>query len=241
MSLSKKIIETERDNSGSMAKNRLSFQISYVVKLIMDFYGSDFILLMDYIEDIAVITNPENPDSIRLYQVKTKGGVGNLTLHYVIQDKWFQKLYKNAMQYGEHLLEGNLVCNADIIEDSKILFSNEKNILTDSSNSDVASKLIKAIAEDQKVSEGEIDLAKFFVIRSEISTKSHKEDIMGKFETFLLSKKPDIQVDMARAVYNTIYTLLDEQLNCELSGSNTDMSEIIRKKGVISHDIVSLL
>ncbi len=42
------------------------------MQLIMEFYSLDFLVLMDYIEDIAVIDNPDNPSSIHLYQIKTK-------------------------------------------------------------------------------------------------------------------------------------------------------------------------
>lgn len=70
MSLSDIISGTHKEIAGSRTKNRLTVQISYAIQLIIDFYSTDFLIMMDYIEDVSVISDPDNPSAIHLYQVK---------------------------------------------------------------------------------------------------------------------------------------------------------------------------
>lgn len=106
MSLSDIISGTHKEIAGSRTKNRLTVQISYAIQLIMEFYSTDFLIMMDYIEDVSVISDPDAPSAIHLYQVKTKSSDKQYLMSAVIGDKWFQKLYANAQKYGEHVSAG---------------------------------------------------------------------------------------------------------------------------------------
>ena len=48
MSLKDRISESQKEIAGSRTKNRLTVQISYAIQLIMDFYSTDFLVMMDY-------------------------------------------------------------------------------------------------------------------------------------------------------------------------------------------------
>ncbi|MFR1123046.1 MAG: dsDNA nuclease domain-containing protein [[Clostridium] symbiosum] len=115
MSLDGIIANTNKEIAGSRTKNRLTVQISYAIQLIMDFYPTDFLIMMDYIEDVAVISDPTQPSAIHLYQVKTKSSDKQYMLSAVIRDKWFQKLYANAQKYEHYLGSASIVCNTDIV------------------------------------------------------------------------------------------------------------------------------
>ena len=115
MSLDGIIANTNKEIAGSRTKNRLTVQISYAIQLIMDFYPTDFLIMMDYIEDVAVISDPAQPSAIHLYQVKTKSSDKQYMLSAVIRDKWFQKLYANAQKYEHYLGSASIVCNTDIV------------------------------------------------------------------------------------------------------------------------------
>lgn len=94
MSLSEIISKTNKEIVGSRTKNRLTVQISYAIQLIMDFYTIDFLVMMDYIEDVAVICDPTHPSAIHLYQIKTKSSDKQYLLTTVISDEWFQNFIK---------------------------------------------------------------------------------------------------------------------------------------------------
>ena len=100
MSLGNIISSSHKEITGSRTKNRLTVQISYAVQLIMEFYTTDFLVMMDYIEDMSVINDPGRPSAIHLYQVKTKSADKQYSLPTVISEEWFQKLYRNAKKYG---------------------------------------------------------------------------------------------------------------------------------------------
>lgn len=86
MSLGDRISSLNKEITGSRTKNRLTIQISYAMQLIIEFYSTDFLVLMDYIEDVSVIKDPSDPSAIYLYQVKTKSANKNYLLSAVIKD-----------------------------------------------------------------------------------------------------------------------------------------------------------
>ena len=241
MSLIEKLAENRKEITGSRTKNRLSVQISYAIQLIIDYFSLDYIVLMDYIEDVAIIDNPDNPSSIHMYQLKTKSSDKQYTLSTVISDKWFQKLYDNAVKYGGYVNDAVLVCNTDIVHNQLNVFKNEKNKLSDLVKDNNIRKIRKAISKDQGIPEDQVDLSKFYFIRSNLSTKGHKEEVEYQFENFLVNKEPDLQIATARALYRLLYNELDRKFNCEIDDSCTDINEIFDKKGIKSKDIENIV
>lgn len=212
MSLGSLIYNSHKEIAGSRTKNRLTVQISYAIQLIMDFYSTDFLIMMDYIEDVSVISNPNNPSAIHLYQIKTKSSDKQYLLSTVIKDEWFQKLYKNAIKYRGYVDSASLVCNTDIVTSTSTagseVFINEKTCLDDKAVQANIKKIRKAIAEDQNVDESEIDLSKFYFVRSTLSTKRHKEEIEYQFQVFLLKQEADLQVATAKSIFQSCITNL---------------------------------
>lgn len=245
MSLSDIISGTHKEIAGSRTKNRLTVQISYAIQLIMEFYSTDFLIMMDYIEDVSVISDPEAPSAIHLYQVKTKSSDKQYLMSAVIGDKWFQKLYANAQKYREHLGSASVVCNTDIVTSNSKpgseVFSNARTVLDDITVQANIKKIRKAIADDQKVNESEIDLSKFYFVRSTLSTKGHKEEVEHQFQGFLLTKDADLQVATAKSIFSLLYDELDKRFNEEISEDCSDTHEIFSKKGLDGKDIKSIV
>lgn len=242
MSLDSIISSAHKEIVGSRTKNRLTVQISYAIQLIMDFYSTDFLVMMDYIEDISIITDPENPAAIHLYQVKTKSSDKQYRMTTVISEKWFQKLYGNAQKYDEYVGSASVVCNTDVVTSAGIeVFPNKKTALTDTTIQTNIQKLRKAIATDQGVDEKDIDLSKFFFVRTSLSTKGHKEEAEYKFQDFLFKQDPDLQVATAKSIFSFLYGRLDTKFNNEISDVCTDTKEIYDKKGLTSAEIKEVI
>lgn len=237
MSLREQIELNKNDISGSRTKNRLTVQISYAMQLIMEYYSMDHAILMDYIEDVVIIENPEEPTGIHLYQIKTKSTDKQYSLTTVIKDEWFQKLYKNAQKYADNVSEAALVCNTDIVNRNKTIFANEHNCLGDIKDNANIKKIVKAIADDLNISEEEVDLSKFYFVKSNLSTKGHKDEVEHQFENFLLKEDPELQITTARTIFKIIYDELDEKFNWELDENCSDINEIYKKKGLASNSI----
>lgn len=241
MPLDSLISSSHKEIAGSRTKNRLTVQISYAIQLIMDFYSTDFLIMMDYIEDVSVISNPDNPSAIHLYQIKTKSSDKQYQLSAVIKDEWFQKLYKNAAKYGEYVDDASLVCNTGIVVSGNEVFPNERTCLDDKAVQANAHKIRKAIAKDLNVSESEIDLSKFFFVRSTLSTKGHKTEVEYLFQNFLLEQDSDLQVATAKSIFSLLYDELDKRFNEEVSEDCSDIQEIFRKKGLDGKSIKEII
>lgn len=241
MSLEDMISESHKEIAGSRTKNRLTVQVSYAIQLIMDFYSTDFLVMMDYIEDVSIICNPDNPSEIHLYQVKTKSSDKQYSLSAIIKDEWYQKLYNNAKKYQGFIGSASVVCNTDVIHNQETVFPNKKTLLDEKSIQDNVNKIRKAIAKAQKVKEEDVDLSKFYFIRSSLSTKGHKEEVEHEFEDFLLNRDPDLQVATAKSIYKLLYNELDDKFKNEIDERCTDIQEIFGQKGVKSQDIKNII
>ena len=245
MLLSDIISSTHKEIAGSRTKNRLTVQISYAIQLIMEFYSTDFLIMMDYIEDVSIISDPENPSGIHLYQVKTKSSDKQYLLSTVIGEKWFQKLYANAQKYETYLGSASVVCNTDIVTSiSKPncgVFANARTVLEDKAIQNNIKKIRKAIANDQQVDETDIDLSKFYFVRSALSTKGHKEEVEHQFQNFLFKQDVDLQVATAKSIFSILYDELDKRFNEEISEECTDVEEIFSKKGMDGKNIKAII
>lgn len=177
MTLETMISDSHKEIAGSCTKNSLTVQTSYAMQLIMDFYPTEFLVMMDYIEDVSIIYNPANPSEIHLYQVKTKSSDKQYSLSTIIKDEWYQKLYNNAQKYKDFIGSAAVVCNTDVVYDQKNVFPNAKTQLDEKGIEENIKKIQKAIAKDQKIKEEEVDLSRFYFIRSSLSTKGHKEEV----------------------------------------------------------------
>lgn len=241
MSLLGLITDTHKEIAGSRTKNRLTVQISYAIQLIMDFYSTDFLLMMDYIEDVSIICNPCQPTEIHLYQVKTKSSDKQYQLSTIISDEWYQKLYMNAQKYGDFVGSASVVCNTDVVNSGVEVFPNTKTSLDEKSIQSNINKIKTAIAKSQKIDEKDVDLSKFYFVRSSLSTKGHKNEVEHQFEEFLLTQDKEIQVATVKTIYSLLYDELDARFNKEISENCTDINEIFSSKGITGHEINELI
>ncbi|MEA4921403.1 MAG: dsDNA nuclease domain-containing protein [Clostridiaceae bacterium] len=245
MSLDSIITSTHKEIAGSRTKNRLTVQISYAIQLIMEFYSTDFLIMMDYIEDVSVIRDPSRPSAIHLYQVKTKSSDKQYLLSTVIGDEWFQKLYANAQKYKDFLSSASVVCNTDIVasvtKSGTEIFPNAKTSLDDKTIQLNIKKIRTAIALDQKIKENDVDLSRFYFVRSTLSTKGHKEEVEHQFQDFLLEQATDLQVATAKSIFDLLYDELDKRFNQEISENCTDINEIFDKKGLGGRNIKAMI
>lgn len=241
MSLTDLIESNRKEISGSRTKNRLTVQISYAIQLIMDFYSVENIILMDYIEDISVICTPDDPTSIHLYQIKTKSSDRTIKLTTVIADKWFEKLYSNALKYNEHVKSASVVCNTDIEHSGESIFPNERTHLSDSNVRQNVERIKNAIALDQGIPPENVDLSKFYFIRSHLSTKDHKDEMEHSFSNFLFAQAPDLQVATVKTIYQLLYSELDARFNYEIDEQCSSSTEIFAKKGLCSTKVKEMI
>lgn len=241
LSLKQEIEKSHKEIYGSRSKNRLSLQISYAIELIIEFYNLDFLILMDYIEDVSVIENPNDPSKIHMYQVKSKKAGSNFTLASIIKDEWFQKLYSNGLKYSNYVETANIVCNADILDGKNSILINKQTSVSDDIQLKNINKIKDAIAKYNNILVTDVDLSSYYFIKTELTTKNHKQDVTYKFESFLNSLSSDVQIETARALFNIIYDKLDDVFNNELNEDCSNVNEIFVTKGLNSKEIKEII
>lgn len=241
MSLLDLIESNEKEIYGSRTKNRLTVQISYAIQLIMEFFSDEYIVLMDYIEDVSIICDPTDSSKIHMYQIKTKTPGKTYKLTTVLEEKWFEKLYANAVKYREYVGSASLVCNTDIDVSGKSIFPNERTLFSDPTIQKNIEKLRSAIAIDQGIPQEDVDLSKFCFIRSQLSTQGHKDEMEHSFSNFLYEKDPNLQVATVKAIYQFLYGELDARFNCEIDEKCTNVNEIFLRKGLSSSRVNEMI
>ncbi len=243
MGIDSQIEKVYKDMSGSIAKNRLTIQLSYAIKLIVDLYSvEDFTVFLDCIEDVAVKTISNGSEKLFLYQIKTKSR-GHFGLNYIIDEKWFEKLYKHTHEFTGLDYEIALVSNVDI-KDSQIIFPNERsNIIDDiveKANAKEDKKRLyrikKCISDNENIPIEEVDLSKFYVINSNLHSDTHKDQALKIFEDFIVSIDQNAELIKTKAFFTALYDTLDSRFNNEINPDTTDFDEIVRKKGYTKNE-----
>lgn len=65
------------DTSGSMASNRYSYQVNWALKKLLELEmnpNQNYVILLDYHDDIVVVDKSSDDEKIDFYQIKTKDG-----------------------------------------------------------------------------------------------------------------------------------------------------------------------
>jgi len=244
MNINERIEKQFKDKSGSVAKNRLTLQISYAVKLLVEYYHfNDFVIFLDCIEDVAVKTVLNGSEKIWLYQIKTKNG--SFTITNVLNEEWLQKLYRHKQQYLGCDFEASLVVNEFIKGENKSpLFANAKSkIETDVCEYDKKGgrtqnlELIKQrISESEGVPLAAIDLSDFYFIKTDLHLNTHKDQALKIISDFIEDIDPSAEAAKIRAFFNALYGELDDRFNYELEPRNSDYDEIQTKKGFVKKE-----
>ena len=249
MSINKNIEMQFKEMSGSTAKNRLSIQTSYAIKLLVDFYElDDYVIFLDCIEDVAVKIIDSGEEKIYLYQIKTKKN-GGFTLTHIIKEKWLEKLYKHKDTYDGSNYEISLVVNEFVGTKSSKIFANEKsNMETElldhfvkNVKTDNLMMIKKAIASAEKIDEKHVDLTNFYFIKTHFHLDTHKEQAQRIISDFIEKIDPNAEVAKVRGLFKALYDTLDDRFNFELEPENTNYDEIERKKGFAKTEFKSAI
>lgn len=78
--------------SGSMSYNRFEMQISQTLHMAVELYDSlDYLLILDYYDDITLFDDEKNPEVVSYYQMKSSED--SISLNTAIAEDWLAKLY----------------------------------------------------------------------------------------------------------------------------------------------------
>lgn len=235
-----KKIEIDK-TSGSMAYNRLDMQISQAILLSIEIYNNlDFLLVMDYYDDIAVFDDSKNPNSVCYYQMKTTEP--HFTFNTIISNEWIDKLYEHFNNSQYIINELGLITNCPIKETEQPVkeYANERTNFF-SFNENTKKKIIKDISLHFNIPEEKVDLSKFVHLKTNLTISKHKDLAEHELADFLYKDYKNISYDSIKIIYQSLVMLLTKKQEYENLDEPEDFENVKKHKGVSKDDIESII
>ncbi|MEY8338891.1 hypothetical protein AALB16_12865 [Lachnospiraceae bacterium 62-35] len=133
----------------------------------------------------------------------------------------------------------------------KIPYSKEDGIPKQILNSEKTafSKIDVATQErvKQKISEAlsipidKVDLSKFVHMRTMLSIAKHRDIAEQHLSEFLLKSYPNITLNMAKPIFNTLVELMSERQSYEALSDDADFGSVRKYKGVSKNDFTRII
>ena len=232
--------------SGSMSYNRFEMQVSQTLHMAIELYDSlDYLLVMDYYDDITLFEDEKNPEIVSYYQMKTNEE--SISINTAIKEDWLTKLYTQLERPEWIVKELGLITNCPLkVSVSMKDVGGKKKTETKSYAAEKTSfekfnpitvqKIKQDIAKKKGVKEEDVDLSKFVHIRTTLSIPCHKEIVEQEMGTFLHAKYPRITMDSVKTVFNAMVDLLSRRQQYELLSDDAEYIEVRQKKGISKKD-----
>lgn len=226
---------SEREkNSGSIASNRLDYQIDqalvFAIKL---FDEEDFLIVMDY-EDDLVIYNDEQGSNVKFYQIKTNEDT--LSVRQGISDKWFSKLYSHITDKEQSITPHSNIEELGLITNCSLHTANgkyihfEKASFNSALDDETLSKVKDGIANQLGVDVKDIDLKLFTYRKSDLSIKRHVQESQQILTEFLDARYCNSSLKIVKSLHSTLRAIIREKQDREKREEAYDFERIKQKK-----------
>lgn len=220
--------------SGSRSYNRLDMQVTQALHMVIELFENiDFLVVMDYYDDISIFDNSEDPKKVSYYQMKTSDNV--ITINTILKEEWLSKLYQH-LNNPKYLIENlGLITNSPIKLNQQILKEEQ------SSFSRINQETVKRIKEDiskkMKIEIEDVDLSKFVHLRTTLTIERHRDIVEQELNNFLHKKYPKITIESAKSIFLSIIDMLTKRQEYELIRKNSDFPLVKANKGISKEDI----
>jgi len=233
-------------SAGSMSYNRFEMQVSQTLHMAIELYDSlDYLLVMDYYDDITLFEDEARPEIVSYYQMKTNEE--SISISTAIKEDWLTKLYTQLERPEWIVKELGLITNCPLkvsvsIKDNDGKKKTETKSYTaektsfEKFNSITVQKIKRDIAKKKGISTEDVDLSKFVHMRTTLSIASHKEIVEQEMGTFLHAKYPRITMDSVKTIFNAMIDILSRRQQYELLPDDAEYVEVRQKKGVTKKD-----
>ena len=198
--------------SGSMAYNRFEMQISETLHMAIELFDSlDYLLVLDYYDDITLFDDEKNPETVSYYQMKSNEE--SISINTAINEDWLVKLYAQLENPDWFVKELGLITNCPLKinvaysdqsgkpKKKKELYTAEKTPFMNF-NPITIQKLKNDIGKKMKIDPADVDLEKFVHMRTTLSITSHREIVEQEMGNFLHQKYPKITMDSVKTIFN---------------------------------------
>lgn len=244
--VSKLLSVPERENAGSRSSNRFTYQQVWAFDYILKVMDSDkeFILFMEFHDDIIILDRTSKPEVVEFYQIKTDDKDARYITSSFITKNWkrypdkmsiVQKMIYNYAKFEEHTKAIHLVSNKSFdfgrlqngIE-SKIRRTVALGEIADDNLKKIKEGMCQACSKQEQCKEKCLSLIYFDV--SDLGLESYEDTVMGR-----MVKKMDLlgipgTLEKTRSIYNTILGEIRRINNTEKVSQN--VKDLIEKKSI---------
>lgn len=228
--------------SGSIAYNRFEMQVSQAIYMaIKIFDSSDYLLVIDYYDDIALFDNEDSPKSVSYFQMKTSEE--SININKAISGGWIVKMYKHFENINWIVNELGLITNCPLtfsVNGQKEKIRSDKTAFMEFDQT-IIHKIKKDIAEKMRLNIDNIDLTKFFYIITPLSISKHKEIVEQEIGEFLYKKYPKITIDSVKTIHSTMIDILTRRQQYELLNKSESFCRVRNKKGMSKKDFEEVI
>jgi len=227
------VIHFPDDNSGSMASNRFGYQKNWpIYKLLeLESLGRDYMIVMDYHEDVIILDSSTKVENIDFYQLKTKSGdhwtkgeliksetnkKGEIT-HSIIG-----KLLKHSLDFPsardyyfvtDTFVAGSLLNKGKDFQKAKIPFSKFK--------PDIQKSIRESIKKEFPGIQDDV-WNHFYISQEQLQSDNYKETIIGFLDRFIDQKIPMADIK-ATTLYDSLFSEMESLQDFEGALTETDI------------------
>ncbi len=230
-----------RENSGSTASNRFDFQKNWALCKILELHQKpdDYLLTLEYYDDVIVFDSSNDPKKISFYQIKTNKST-NWTINSLISRKKGKKgdlnsilgkLYDHLEKFEEVVESLNFVTNNKI--KGKLKNNNKCEDANEFCCADLEKDVLDNIISELKKEHSLNSLKGFeditFFKLGELSIEKHTELTKASLADFLDKNLPGVRYQIA-PLYKSIFDEIKMKSNVEKTISNFE--ELKVKKSI---------
>lgn len=236
--------------AGSRTYNRLDMQVSQTLHMAIELFDDlNYLFILDHYDDITLFDLDKDPLVVSYYQMKTSSEE-RITIDSAISEDWLVKLYSQLNRPEDWLVkELDLITNTPLeikIKNDKQNKKQKQSLFAEKTsfkkiNNSVQQRIRKDIAEKCGIKEDQVDLSKFFHIRTTLSIERHKDIVEQEMGTFLYNKYPRITIDTVKGIYSSLIEILTKRQEYESLPDDAELKEVKKHKGFTKTEFTTII
>ena len=228
--------------AGSRAYNRLGMQISQTLHMAIELYDDlNYLLILDYYDDITLFDLDVDPIAVSYYQMKTSENT--ITIDSAISKGWLAKLHAQLSRpEGWLVKELGLITNTPLEVSYKGIgktgnpYKKKDTLIAEHTSfaklhQSVQDKIKADIAKKCDISVEQVDLSKFAHLHTTLTIERHKDIVEKEVQDFLYMKYPRITVDTVKGIYSSLIDILTKRQEYEHMPEDATLEEVKQHKG----------
>lgn len=216
------------DNAGSMAYNRLDFQISQAMLLAVEWEDfEDYTIVMDFYEDVAIFEGAQG--KVSLFQIKTNEE--SFSLSHILSKEWFKKLCEHMVTYAHRVKELSLITNCPIKLENRVIRKDKKTYVTKVLSGDSLQTLLRNVGKKEAFTKEQLDNV-LTHRKTPLGIDNHDKVAEKFFADYLQGRYSSIELRLAKVISATVRDLLRTAQKVENVSTDTAEDLVLQQKGV---------